>query len=599
MIAVPSAGVAAAVDECLDRQIRALVIITAGFAETGAAGREAEAVLLDKVRRAGARMIGPNCMGILNMDPSVRLNATFAPDVPSPGRVSISTQSGALGLALLAEARRIGLGVASCVSIGNKADVSGNDLLQYWAADPATDVVLMYTESFGNPRKFAEIARRTARHKPIVVLKAGRTQAGLRAASSHTGALATDDVVVDALLHQSGVVRVRTLEELFDTAVAFERAPLPRGRCVGILTNAGGAGILAADACETEGLVVAALDAATVARLKAFLPGAASTANPVDMLASASPEDYGRGIAAMLADPGLDSLIVAYVPPALSDPAEVATAIRRAVDEAKSSKPVIVSFVTSETATPSIGRLPTFVFPERAATALARMTSYAEWRRRPASEADAAPPAAPEQLAALMAPALERGGGWLSPKDVDQLLRVIGLSPLRGLLCRTASEAVGTATKLGYPVALKADGPNILHKSDVGGVVLNVLDASGVAATFAGLARTLGPAMTGVLVQEMAPDAPEFLVGATADPLFGPVVALGAGGTLAELVRDVSFRVAPLAPQDVADMANEIRAARLLRGFRGAQPRDERALLAVVTAVARLVTACPRSWSWI
>ena len=303
--------------------------------------------------------------------------------------------------------------------------------------------------------------------------------------------------------------------------------------------------------------MVATLDAATVTRLKAFLPGAASTANPVDMLASASPEDYGRAIAAMLADSGLDSLIVAYVPPALSDPAEVATAIRSAVDEAKSSKPVIVSFVTSDTGTPSVGRLPTFVFPERAATALARMTSYAEWRRRPAWEADAAPPAAPERLAALMAPALERGGGWLSPKEVDQLLRAIGLSPLRGLLCRTASEAVQAATTLGYPVALKADGPNILHKSDVGGVVLNLPDASGVAATFAGLARTLGPAMTGVLVQEMAPDAPEFLVGATADPLFGPVVALGAGGTLAELVRDVAFRVAPLAPQDVADLANE------------------------------------------
>jgi acyl-CoA synthetase (NDP forming) len=362
---------------------------------------------------------------------------------------------------------------------------------------------------------------------------------------------------------------------------------------VGILTNAGGAGILAADACETEGLVVATLDAATIATLKAFLPDAASTGNPVDMLASASPADYGRAITAMLADAGLDSLIVAYVPPALSDPAEIAAAIRDTVAEAKSSKPVIVSFVTSDAAPPSVGRLPTFVFPERAATALARMTSYAEWRRRPASEVDPAPPAPRDRLSALMAPALERGGGWLSPREVDQLLRDMGLSPLRGLLCRTASEAVQAATTLGYPVALKADGPDILHKSDVGGVVLNLPDVSRVRAAFAGLVRTLGTAMTGVLVQEMAPEAPEFLVGATVDPLFGPVIALGAGGTLAELVRDVAFRVAPLAPRDVVDMASEIRAARLLRGFRGARARDERALLAVVTAVSRLVTACP------
>ena len=291
------------------------------------------------------------------------------------------------------------------------------------------------------------------------MLKAGRTQAGLRAASSHTGALATDDVVVDALLHQSGVVRVRTLEELFDTAVAFERAPLPRGRRVGILTNAGGAGILAADACETEGLVVAALDAATVARLKAFLPGAASTANPVDMLASASPEDYGRGIAAMLADSGLDSLIVAYVPPALSNPAEVANAIRTAVDEAKSSKPVIVSFVTSDTGTPFDRSTAHVRLPGTRRDGAGTHDVVRRMAAASASEADAAPPAAPERLAALMAPALERGGGWLSPKEVNQLLRVIGLCPLRGLLCRTASEAVQAATTLGYPVALKADGP--------------------------------------------------------------------------------------------------------------------------------------------
>ena len=329
VISIPADSVAAAVDDCVTKGVAGVVVITAGFSETGEEGRRRETALLEKVRAAGIRLVGPNCMGLVNTDPKVRLNATFAPAYPPEGRVALSSQSGALGLALLDFAQTLNLGISTFVSVGNKADVSSNDLIQYWSEDPRTDVILLYLESFGNPSRFSRIARRVGREKPIVAVKSGRSRAGARAASSHTGALAESDRVVDALFRQAGVIRTATLEELFDVAMLLAHQPIPGGRRVGILTNAGGPGILAADACEARGLELPPLSSESVQRLRSFLPAAASVSNPVDMLAAAPPDHYRRAEEILLADPGIDSLIVIFIPPIAAHSEAVAAAISR------------------------------------------------------------------------------------------------------------------------------------------------------------------------------------------------------------------------------------------------------------------------------
>ncbi|HYT74683.1 MAG TPA: GNAT family N-acetyltransferase, partial [Vicinamibacterales bacterium] len=338
IVIVPAPHVTGVVDECLKKGVKALVVISAGFGEVGEPGEKLQAQLVDKIRAAGVRLIGPNCMGIINTDPAFRLNATFSPVYPVEGRVAFSTQSGALGLAILDYVKRLNIGISSFASIGNKADVSGNDLIQYWAEDPRTDVILLYLESFGNPRKFAEIARRVGRVKPIVAVKAGNSSAGARAASSHTGARATSDVLVETMLREAGVIRSRTLEELFDVATVFANQPVPGGRRVAIVTNAGGPAILAADACEANGLVVPVLDEGTQRGLRAFLPPAASVTNPVDMIASATPAQYRRALELVAADPSVDSIIAIFIPPLVTEPEAVAAAIRGAA--AGISKPV-------------------------------------------------------------------------------------------------------------------------------------------------------------------------------------------------------------------------------------------------------------------
>ena len=382
MIVVPANEVLSAVDDCISKNVPAICVISAGFSEADADGRAREAMLVEKVRRAGCRLIGPNCMGLLNTDPAFQLNATFSPVYRPRGSVAMSTQSGALGLAILDYAKRLDIGISSFVSVGNKADVSGNDLIQYWAEDPKTSVILLYLESFGNPKKFSEIARRVGRSKPIVAVKAGRSTAGSRAAASHTGALASNDVVVDALFRQAGVIRTERLEEMFDVAALLSHQPIPRGARVAILTNAGGPGILAADACEANGLQLPLLSDATRSELRSFLPAAASVNNPVDMLASAPADHYRRALASILRDDSIDSVITIFIPPLVTEPDDVAAAIAAAV-RGFPDKPVVGVFMRTAGAPASLAPIPSYAFPESAALALARVTNYGQWRSRP------------------------------------------------------------------------------------------------------------------------------------------------------------------------------------------------------------------------
>ena len=591
VIAVPAAQVEAVLDQCLARSIRALVVISAGFGEASDEGRAREARLVEKVRAAGARLIGPNCMGLTNTDPAISLNASFAPTMPPAGDVAFLSQSGALGLALVRYARQLDLGISTFVSIGNKADVSGNDLLQYWADDPRTRVILLYLESFGNPRNFARIARRVARQKPIVAVKAGRSGAGARAASSHTGALASDDRVVEALFEQAGVIRTRTLEELFEVATLLDHATLPPGTRVGIVSNAGGPAILAADACEAEGLAVSSLTQPTVARLREAVPAAASVTNPVDLLASASAKDYRRALSVVLQDPNVDSVIALYIPVLGDDAGEVASAIAAAAGEAR-EKPMLATLFDAK----GVGRLggvPCFAFPESAARALGRVARYASWRARPLGEVPELTAFDGGRIRALVDAAVARGGGWLGQPEVTAVLEAAGIALHPARLVRALPDAMAAARELGFPVALKAQGATIVHKTEIGGVRLGLRDDADIEATWSDLTGRLGSSLEGALVQSMAPDGPEMLVGAVQHPLFGPVVACGAGGVLAELIQDTLFRLTPLTDVDAAGMLDELKCVRLLRGYRGGPPADEHALKELLLRVSALVEACP------
>jgi acetate---CoA ligase (ADP-forming) len=592
VVVVPAASVLTAVDECIAKGVRAICVISAGFSECGEEGRAGERELVDRIRRAGCRLIGPNCMGLLNTDPAIRLNATFAPVVPPAGTVAMSTQSGALGLAILDCAKRLNIGISSFVSVGNKPDVSGNDLMQYWAEDPRTSVILLYLESFGNPKKFSEIARRVGRTKPIVAVKAGRSSAGVRAARSHTGALASSDTAVNALFRQTGVIRTERLEEMFDVAALLANQPVPLGRRVAILTNAGGPGILAADACEANGLSLPTLSEGTRAQLRSFLPAVASVGNPVDMLASAPADHYRRALGAILHDDQIDSVITIFIPPLVTDPTEVASAVAEAA-RTTSGKPVLGVFMRAEGAPSTLAPVPCYAFPESAALALARVAAYGEWRSTPIEPAPRLERFDRPGIRRIVDSVLARGGGWTTPDEASELLSAAGIGCAPSRVATTVDDALQAAAALGYPVVLKALGPALLHKTERHAVALNLATATDVRVAYEDFTRRLGSEMTAVLVQQMLPPGVEMIVGTIHDPSFGPLVACGTGGVLVDVLADTAFRLHPLTASDARSMVNELRGARLLRGYRGAPAVDEGALQQLLLRVSEVAGVAP------
>jgi acetyl coenzyme A synthetase (ADP forming)-like protein len=607
VVAVPRDAVLGVVDECAERGVKALVVITAGFAETGADGRALQQRLVEKVRGCGMRMVGPNCLGLLNTDPRVRLNASFSPFFPPPGSVAMSSQSGALGIAILALARRRRLGVSTFVSVGNKADVSSNDLLQFWEEDERTRVILLYLESFGNPRRFARIARRVGRTKPIVALKAGRSQSGTRAAGSHTAALAASDVAVDALFRQTGVIRAETVDEMFDFAAALGSQPLPRGRRVAIVTNAGGPGILCADACEAGGLSVSELSEATRSSLAAFLPPTASLANPVDMIASASPDHFRRAVETVLAASEVDSLIVIFIPVGVVKTEEVARAVGEGVAAARAAghgmKPALACMMAEEDAPNPLlldsETIPVYAFPEAAGRALGKIAAYANWRAAPLGVIPNFTDIDSDKAREICVNALKaRGAGWLSTEETRAVLAAMGLPLPPGGIAKTADEAAKLARAVGYPVALKLASHSIVHKTEIGAVRLNLSNENSVRRAFEEIRSRLArdgmlDAMDGVLVQPMILSGVEVMVGVTADPLFGPLIAFGLGGIHVEILGDVRFRITPLSDRDAAEMVREIRGFRLLEGYRGHPPADVAAIEEALLRVSRLVEEVP------
>ena len=540
----------------------------------GAEGRVLQDELRHRARAAGVRLIGPNCMGLLNGGPDPRFNATFSTVFPPPGRLAFVSQSGGLGLAALALFTGPSLGVSGFVSVGNTADLTPNDLLLYWDEDPATGLILAYLESVPDPRRFARIARRLSRHKPIVVVKSGRTGAGRRAASSHTAAMAARDTAVEALVHQAGVIRAGTLEEMFDVAAVMSSQPAPAGRRVAVLTNVGGPGILVADACEAAGLLVPELSHDIQTALRAGLPAQAAVGNPVDVVAGTSAEQYGRTMRLLGAAEEIDAIIAVFIP--LGD--TLAEDFAREIAAATAGlpgKPVIAVFMMAGPAPAGLSEagIPVFARPEQAATALGHIARWAEWRARPAGHVVTPPGIDPGRgraaISAMLASQPE--GGWADAKTAGELLAAYGIAAARSRLVRTPAEAAAAQAEFGGPVVVKIAAA--IHKSDVGGVALGIDSPHAAAEAVTAIRAILTEAgiaehAAEFLIQEQIRDGVEMIVGVTHDPAFGPLVLAGLGGTFVEVLGDVAVRITPVSDTDVNEMLRSLRSYRLLTGYR-------------------------------
>ncbi len=596
VIVVPKGHVAAVADSCGQKGVRGLVVISAGFREVGEAGVEAERQLVAIVRRYGMRMVGPNCMGVLNAAPDISLNATFAPTMPPFGHAAFVSQSGALGMSVLDYAKEYGIGISQFVSVGNKPDVSGNDLLLQWEHDETVGVILMYTENFGNPRRFLEIASRIAKRKPIIALKSGRSRVGARAAASHTGSLAASDAAVDALLTQAGVLRASSMEELFDMGMAFNGPPLPRSRRAAVLTNSGGPGILVADALEPQGIELVDLSPATIEQLRPLFPPEASLRNPVDMIASATAADYRAALDALLSDGNVDSAVAIFVPPLGIRAGDVAESIVAAAREHQ-GKTVLAVLMGREGLPEGRAELhragiPAYIFPESAARALGALRRVREWRARP-EVPDRPLTVDRDRAARLIAQVRVAGRTRLTELEVLGVLSAYGISVAPARLGRDAEDAARAATEIGYPVVVKIVSPQILHKTEVGGVRTGIgtaVEVKQACVEMLDSVSRLAPNATidGLLVQRMISGGRETIVGVSRDPLFGPLVMFGLGGIYVEALADVVFRIAPLGALDVHDMLKGIRGAAILEGIRGAPPVDFASLGEVVRRVGQL-----------
>jgi len=611
--------------------VKGLVVISAGFKELGGAGIERERELVEALKGTGVRMVGPNCLGVINNHPDISMNATFAPAMPPTGPVGFVSQSGAMGASILDYARSLGIGISMFVSSGNKADVSGNDLLEYWTDDPNTQVVLMYLESFGNPRHFVDLGRKITKTKPVCVVKSGRTGAGARAAASHTGAMGGTELVTDALIAQAGAIRAQTVNELFDLAMGFSNQPLPAGNRVAIVTNAGGPGIIATDTCEAKGLDVVRLSPETEEKLRTRLPEEASVKNPVDLIASATAESYEFALNCVLEDPKVDGAIAAFVPPLGIQTRDVARALV-SVNERFPDKPLLAVLMGREGLPAGLAeledtrikaRIPAYIFPESAARALAAM-----WRFQQAQGRAAGTPLSfdtdDSAVTRIIDTTLRAGHAKLSEPDALRVLEAYGIPTLpwqfasqEGTRSLTP-QVVEAAAELGFPVALKVVSPQITHKTDVGGVVLRLHSKAEVERAVREMVKRVEhkghgnhrpsppsiaphrpdnggrPTLDGILVQQMASGGTETIVGMTRVQNVGALVMFGMGGIYVEVMEDVVLRLAPLLDADAHDMVREVKLYKLLEGVRGEPPRDLDALSEAILRISQLAERHPR-----
>jgi acyl-CoA synthetase (NDP forming)/GNAT superfamily N-acetyltransferase len=607
VIAVQAPLVARVADECGRKRVRAIIVVSEGFSEAGPEGASRERELREITLGHGMRLLGPNCMGVINTDPAIKLNATISTVYPPRGNVAFLSQSGALGLVILDYASRLNIGMSSFVSVGNRADISSNDLLQYWEEDPATRVVLLYLESFGNPRKFGRIARRASSVKPIVAIKAGRTVGGLPVTASGTRALVTPEIAAEALFRQTGIIRVDTLEELFDVAALLSSQPVPEGRRVVIVTNGRGPGALAADACVRLGLALPEFSPEALEKLKVVIKGKTALSNPLDLSAQATVEEFEGVLKTLASDGNSDAVIAMFIPPVAVDREAMAQGMSRAARLFQQNrKPLVACFMGERGFKAKLGPkgryVPCYPFPEDAVSALARAVGYHEWRKKPKGVIPKFTGLKKARARRLVQAAMSRSTQrplLLSDSEIALLLDCYGMRLIETRTAATGSEAAAAASDMGFPVVVKLASSTIMRNTDVGGVILDLKSEDEVVRAFeiiktrlVGMGREAE--MEGVKVQRMVVGGIEAMVSVTDDPAFGPLIVFGSGGMYAELLNDIAVRLHPLTDIDAEELIRSLRMAKLFEGYGGARPSDLAALKDLLLRVSALIEDMPQ-----
>ncbi len=600
IIVVNAKFVLQTIDQCHEKGIGGLCVISAGFKETGHEGMELEQALLKKVREYGMRCVGPNCLGVVNTHPSVRMDGCFAESLPQRGDIGFVSQSGALGGGILNILKDLNLGFAQFISIGNQADVNAETAMEYWENDEDVKQILLYMESIQNPANFRQLATRISKKKPILALKAGRSAAGASAASSHTGSLAGADKAANALLMQAGVIREYSLENLFATAKVFSNCPIPKGDRVAIVTNSGGPGIMATDAVCEYGMQMAQLTEETKATLRSFLPAAASVKNPVDMIASAPIEHYKKTLETVIADDNVDMIVVIYLPFLGLKDIDVAKAVME-IKAANPQKPIVGVFMTTSSFFEQLSdmdvNVPFFMYAEQAVDGLNRLNQQRLWTQKP----DGVTPVydVDKTLAkSIMQAALDDGRDQLTTRESMDVLQAYGIRICQSGFAKDIEEAVALANRIGYPVVMKMTSKTTSHKTDVGGVRVNIQSEEALRAEYADLIeklreRNLLEGLEGVIIQEMVKGNREMVCGIATDPQFGPMMMFGLGGVFIEVMKDVTFRMAPLTDQDAMDMITGVKAYGLLQGARGTTPAQMPQLQECLLRLSQLVGDFP------
>jgi acetyl coenzyme A synthetase (ADP forming)-like protein len=600
VIVVPSRAVPGVLDECGQMGIKTAIVISAGFKEVGGEGTILERRVQEIARKHEIALVGPNCLGVINTDPLSQMNATFATDMPAAGNIGFISQSGALCVAVLNYAKEANVGFSKFISMGNKAGIAENELLSYLQSDPKTDVILMYLEDLVDGREFMRIARRTTSStqtpKPIIALKAGRTVPGARAASSHTGSLAGSDRVYDAVFEQSGVLRVETLEELFDYVRGFSSQPLPEGPNVAIVTNSGGPGILATDSCIQHGLNIPPLSDRTLARLRRVLPQTASLQNPVDLVAEAQARQYEATLRAVLKDRNIHSAVVILTSTAFTKVEEISTAVAKVAKEL--AKPVVCCLLGVFDVSRGIqilerSGIPNFRFPESAARVLSKMAKFTLWLKRPQTRAKAYR-VNRKRVSRIFAAVRGEGRHFLLEPEAYEVLRAYRFPVVKAQLVCSEDEATAAAQQIGFPVVIKIASPDIEHKFDYGGVRLGLKDTAGVKLAYREILESVrrhrpGARIAGLTVGEMAGLGEEIIIGMSRDEQFGPILMFGLGGIYVEALEDVSFRLAPIREYSAITMIKKTKAHRILEGFRGGPVYDIEAIADCLKRLSQLV----------
>lgn len=576
VIMVPRDLVLKTIDECAMKKISSVVIITAGFKESGKEGSEIEKKLVEKIKKYSMRLVGPNCMGIINTNPNVKLNCTFVQGTPLHGGIGFISQSGALGAAVLKTVQQNDIGMAQFISIGNKADVSGNTVLEYWKNNDDIKVITVYLESFGNPRMFMELTRNITKTKPVIVIKSARTTAGMKAASSHTGALAGSDVVVDAFLEQSGVIRVNSVNDMFDLAKGFDKTNLPVGNRVGILTNAGGPAILAVDECANNSLAIPELTPGTQEKLRLIAPPEGSVFNPVDLLPAADAGMYAKAARLILNDKNIDSLIVILGPPLMLDTLEIARSICDAVNG--SEKTVMLVLMSQDDIIPKLKNVisvypPIFRFPEDAARVIAKMFNYKKWKERPEGryiKFDAKK----DSVRKVLRKYHNKTGIYLEFDDVYKILHAYGMPLVNSYTATDSDGVLEVAAKTKYPVVIKASGKQLIHKSDIGGVEIDIHTESELRRALERIneslkTKKLTDKLEKFIVQPYIAGGVETILGITKDENAGHMIMFGLGGIFVEIFKDVNFKLVPINDQEAMKMIRSVKSYEMLTGTRG------------------------------